>query len=334
MKINKIETSVFDEKEYNRVYFSSMLNKMYKMFHYENLPETIPERIFDKFLFENGNCFFTKHNEKFYVFVGGFGGIPNEYYEPTEYIVANPYLKLEKSFKIGIEGVLIRNDSSMLGILPILKKYSELQRHSEISLKMSVIFSRSPFLISGTDDKTKESSEFFIKKLFNGDFSVIGDNAFLESLKIHDIPNNNNVLNCIEVNQYIKASAYNAIGLDSVLNQKRERLNENEIAINSGALIPLCEDMLQCRKKAIEEINKMFNLEISVELSSTWRTQKETFDSVQVSHETKTEDETIEDETNVSHETIEDETNVSHETIENETNVSHETIEDEIEGRR
>ena len=292
MKINKIETSVFDEKEYSRVYFSSMLNKMYKMFHYENLPDTIPPRIFDKFLFENGNAFFTKHNDKFYLFLGGLGGIPNEYYEPTEYIVSNPYLKLEKNFKIDVDGVLIRNDSSMLGVLPILRKYSELQRHSEISLKMSVIFSRSPFLISGTDERTKESSESFIKKLFDGDFSIIGDNAFLESLKIHDIPSNNNVLNCIEVNQYIKASAYNAIGLDSVLNQKRERLNENEIAINSGALIPLCEDMLQCRREAIDKINKMFNLNISVDLASTWKTQKETFDSVQVSHETETEDET------------------------------------------
>ena len=308
MKINKTEACVFDEKEYNRVYFSSMMNKMYKMFHYKNLPDTIPPRIFDKFLFENGNAFFAKHNDKFYVFFGGLGGVCDEYYEPTEYIISNPYLKLEKSFKIGIDGVLIRNDSSMLGVLPILRKYSELQRHSEISLKMSVIFSRSPFLISGTDERTQESSQYFIKKLFDGDFSVIGDNAFLESLKIHDIPNNANILNCIEANQYIKASAYNAIGLDSVLNQKRERLNENEIAINSGALIPLCEDMLQCRKEAIDKINKMFGLNISVGLASTWKTQKETFDSVQVSHETKTEDET---ETSVSHET---ETSVSHET--------------------
>ncbi len=291
MKVDKTKTSVFDEKEYNRVYFSSMLNKMYKMFHYKNLPDTIPPRVFDKFLFENGNAFFTKHNEKFYLFLGGLGGVPNEYYEPTEYIVANPYLKLEKNFKIDIDGILIRNDSSMLGVLPILRKYSELQRHSEISLKMSVIFSRSPFLISGTDERTKESSESFIEKLFNGDFTVIGDNAFLESLKIHDIPNNNNVLNCIEVNQYIKASAYNAIGLDSVLNQKRERLNENEIAINSGALIPLCEDMLQCRREAIDKINKLFNLNITVDLASTWKTQKETFDSVQVSHETETKEE-------------------------------------------
>ena len=291
MKINKTETSVFDEKEYNRVYFSSMMNRMYKMFHYKNLPDTIPPRIFDKFLFENGNSFFTKYNDKFYIFVGGLGGLPNEYYEPSEYIVTNPYLKLEKNFKIDIDGVLIRNDSSMLGVLPILRKYSELQRHSEISLKMSVIFSRSPFLISGTDERTKESSESFIKKLFEGDFSIIGDNAFLESLKIHDIPNNDNLLNCIELNQYIKASAYNAIGLDSVLNQKRERLNENEITINSGALIPLCEDMLQCRKEAIDKINKMFGLNISVDLASTWKTQKETFDSVQVSRETETKEE-------------------------------------------
>ena len=302
---------IYNEKKYMETYKNDTLNRLARMFHYENLPDSIPSRILDKFLFENGNCIFTKYNEKFYVFVGGFGGVLNEYYEPTKYIVSNPYLNLEKEFEIGVDCEIIRNDSNMCGILPIVEKYGYLQRNSEISLDMSVIFSRSPFLISGMDERTKESANEFIDKLTRGDYSVIGDNAFLDSLKIHDIPNNQNIQHCIEANQYIKASAYNAIGLDSVLNQKHERMNETEVTINESCMIPLYEDMLQCRKNAIEKINKKYNLNIKVELASSWKTQKETFDNLQVTKDTVTQDESVNSE-NVSHETNSE--NVSHET--------------------
>lgn len=290
---------IYNEKKYMETYKKDMLNRLSRMFHYENLPDSIPSRILDKFLFENGNCIFTEYNDKFYVFVGGFGGILNEYYEPTKYIVSNPYLNLEKEYEIGVDCEIVRNDSNMCGVLPILEKYGYLQRNSEISLDMSVIFCRSPFLISGMDERTKESANEFIDKLSGGDFSVIGDNAFLDSLKIHDIPNNQNIQHCIEVNQYIKASAYNAIGLDSVLNQKHERMNETEVTINESCMIPLYEDMLQCRKNAIEKINKKYNLNIKIELASSWKTQKETFDNLQVKTDTDTEDESED----VSHET-------------------------------
>ena len=302
---------IYNEKKYMETYKNDILNRLARMFHYENLPDSIPSRILDKFLFENGNCIFTKYNEKFYVFVGGFGGVLNEYYEPTKYIVSNPYLNLEKEFEIGVDCEIIRNDSNMCGILPIVEKYGYLQRNSEISLDMSVIFSRSPFLISGMDERTKESANEFIDELTRGDYSVIGDNAFLDSLKIHDIPNNQNIQHCIEANQYIKASAYNAIGLDSVLNQKHERMNETEVTINESCMIPLYEDMLQCRKNAIEKINKKYNLNIKVELASSWKTQKETFDNLQVTKDTVTQDESVNSE-NVSHETNSE--NVSHET--------------------
>ncbi len=309
--IDMLKDIIYNEKKYMDIYIKDMLNRLSRMFHYVNLPDSIPSRIFDKFLFENGNCIFTEYNGKFYVFVGGFGGILNEYLEPTKYVVSNPYLNLEKEFEIGVDCEIIRNDSNMCGVLPILEKYGYLQRNSEISLDMSVIFSRSPFLISGMDERTKQSADEFIAKLSGGDFSVIGDNAFLDSLKIHDIPNNQNIQHCIEVNQYIKASAYNAIGLDSVLNQKHERMNETEVTINESCMIPLYEDMLQCRKNAIERINKKYNLNIKVELASSWKTQKETFDNLQAKTDTDTKDESD----NVSRETIQEvKTDVSRET--------------------
>ena len=40
--------------------------------------------------------------------------------------------------------------------------------------------------------------------------------------------------------------------------------------MNADCLIPFIDDMLKCRQTAIEKINNMFGLNISVELNSVW----------------------------------------------------------------
>ena len=74
----------------------------------------------------------------------------------------------------------------------------------------------------------------------------------------------------IESEQYIKASWYNDLGLNANYNMKRESINSGESQLNDDALLPLIDDMLQCRKNAIEKINSMFDTSISVSLASAW----------------------------------------------------------------
>ncbi len=93
------------------------------------------------------------------------------------------------------------------------------------------------------------------------------------------------------MNQYIKASAFNELGLDANFNMKRERLTVNEVELNTSILIPLADDMLEQRKIAVEKINEMFGTDITVDLSSVWKMQKETVDKATESQETETEQE-------------------------------------------
>ena len=73
-----------------------------------------------------------------------------------------------------------------------------------------------------------------------------------------------------EFQQYMKASLYNEIGLSANFNMKRERLTANEVEANTDNLYPLVDDMLNCRRLAIEKINEMFGLNIEVEFNSSW----------------------------------------------------------------
>ena len=283
---------LYNKDKYLDNFIDDMLIKVNQMFHYENLPDTIPKRILEKYLTESGYCIFTKHNDKFVILQGGLGGELNEYYEYTKCIVANPYLKLNKEYTLNDDCILIRNDSRMKGLIPILSRYAVLCGDCEISINMLTNVLRSQYLISAGDNKTKESADNFIKRLFDGDFSCIAENTFLDGVKVHGVSGDSKYIQqFIELNQYLKATAYNEIGLNANFNMKRERLNQNEVDLNTSILIPLADDMLEERKKAVELINEKYGLDISVDLSSVWKMTKESVDNATQTQETETEEE-------------------------------------------
>lgn len=257
-----------------------MLNRTQVMFDYKRLPETIPARNLEIMLQLNGNIFFTEVEGKHYVFTGGLGGKPDVYYEPTIYTVANPALAFSKNLRIGEDGVLIRNDSYGVGLLPMFQKYAALLAENEITMRVADINNRITFLLSAADDRTKASAEKFMDDVKNGKLSVISDNAFLESLKVLPAATQNSVrlTDLIEFEQYLRAGWFNDLGINANYNMKRESISPNEAQLNDDALLPLVDDMLEMRRLGIEEVNKMYNLDIEVNLSSSWL--KEQLDQV------------------------------------------------------
>lgn len=295
-------------------YIRKMLAITQAMFVYKGLPETLPQSNLENLLQTNGNVFVTEVDGKMYAFTGGLGGTPSAYNEATEYIVSNASLNLNKSYKIDVDGVLIKNDSGANSLLPIFGKYGVLCSDTLLSLNTCSVLSRITMLISASDDKTKQSADDFVNKIIQGDFSVIGENAFFKGVNLQSISTQsaNQITQLIELLQYFRASAFNEIGLNANYNLKRERLNTSEVQMNVDALNPYVDNMLQERKKAVEKINAMFGTAISVELGSSWAIRKE-------ENKTETETEVTETET---------ETETDTET-ENETETETETETDE-----
>ena len=74
----------------------------------------------------------------------------------------------------------------------------------------------------------------------------------------------------IELQQYLKASWFNEIGLNANFNMKREYLSTEEIQASTDLLIPLSDDMLMCREQGIKAVNELFGTNISVKKNSAW----------------------------------------------------------------
>ena len=248
-----------------------MLAKTISMFEWQNLPDTIPYKELEKMLQVSGYAFITKHNGELYAFTGGLGGELDVYNNPTEIIINNPALKLNKTFNLEKDGVLIINDDFLLGLMPIFNRYNTFLVENDINMMVYGYNNRTQKLISASDDKTKASAELVVRKSIDGDIAVIGESFMFDGIKVHSPSNNGNpITNLTEFHQYIKGSLYNEIGLSANFNMKRERLTTSEVEQGDDSLFPFVFNMLKCRMKAVEKLNEMFDLNINVDFGSVW----------------------------------------------------------------
>ena len=242
------------------------------MFTYEGLPDTIPVQWLESYLQRNGSCCIAEHEGKLYAFLGNAGGEPDEYYQPTTYTVANPALNLSKTFDIGVDCVYCKNDYEALGLVPLISRYCGLMTENLLTVRLSDINMRMMNLLSAPDDNTLQSTKQYLKDLEEGKLGVVGETPFFEGLKLQSkgVGNGDYMIQFIELQQYLKGSMYNELGINANFNMKREALSGQEVALNDDALMPLIDDMLKHRRAMCDELNEMFGLEVSVDYGSTW----------------------------------------------------------------
>ena len=281
----RIEHDLLDKSWGIHLYIRQWLRMTNQMFKWKNLPETIPARIVELYLQTYGQIFFTEVKGEYYVFFGAAGSTPDVYYEPTEFIVANPALNFSKNLKIGSEGVLIRNDSQFMGLLPIMERYAKQMVENDISIFDAQQNMRIQSLIVASTDNAKKSAELYLERVSQGKTGIIMGKALLDDGGIQTKPfattgTSNGLSQLIEMHQYLKASLLGELGLNANFNMKRERINTAESELNQDALLPLVDDMLAMRKMACREINEMYGLDIDVEKNSTWELETEQEDAV------------------------------------------------------
>lgn len=255
-----------------KLYVTQALCRTQSMFRYINLPDTIPQRSLELYIQTGGSCCIAEHNGELYAFFGTFGGEPDEYYMPREYIVANPALNFSKQFKIHEECVVIPNDSMYMGLMPIFRRYATMMAENDVTMYVADINMRIASLLTGDTDRDIASAEAYIEKIKAGKIGIAITTPFMDGIKAQPYgdTNANHVSKLIELQQYFKASMFNDIGLNSNYNMKRETIVSAEIELNADALFPFVDDMLRCREVALEEVNKLFGTDIRVELNSSW----------------------------------------------------------------
>ena len=278
-------------------YVMLMFDRTNQMFEYTGLPDTIPSEMLETYLQINGHIGFVKWDDKVYALPGGMGGPPDPYYRPTYYVIANPALGGSKICKIKNylppydrtdwdtypDCVLMKNDTNFRGLFYVFARYATELTENDIYIRSAQINSRQQALISAQTDREIASANEYISSLEKGKLAVVAETPFIDGIKAANISvqGANTIIQLIELQQYLKASWYNEIGLNANFNMKREYLSEEEIRNSTDVLLPLIDDMLRCRKEAIETINSTFGTEISVKKNSAWENKQNELDTEQ-----------------------------------------------------
>lgn len=265
------------------LYFDMLVNKVCNLFKWENLPETVDERFLMVNLMLGGRVCWFDHNGRIYALDGNWGGEPNVYYRPTQFIVANPVigsktltvLNKDGSNSIDkLDGILMPltdadyfNDSEQGGLYRLIYQTAGLLADNISSLNVSQINGRVSQIWTADNDTMARTVEEVVRDIYEGHPYRVVSQDILN--KVNAVPTaqtgqSNTLLNLIEAHQYILASFYNEIGIPSQWNMKRERVNTAETELMTGSLDVSVYNMEKNLKAAVEKINELFGTDISV----------------------------------------------------------------------
>lgn len=193
------------------------------------------------------------------------------YYQPTEFILANPRsseLNLKNRYELHKEGELLKFMPDYMGIFDIISYYAEKLSALDNAINMSIINNKFAFILAAKNKATAEALKKILDKINKGEPAVFIDKMlmndpndqstpwqFLELQKLKE--------NYITDKQLIDfqtiLNAFDAeIGINTVPYQKAERFvsaEANSRQIDSQARIITA---IECLKSSIKDIKKLY----------------------------------------------------------------------------
>ena len=271
-----------------RTYFKLLTNKamsLFKLSGTEDL-EAFDERYFMEQLILRGKVAVAQFDDKLYALTGNWGGEPNAYYEPTQWIVANPILG-SKTLKVlnkdgskdisGLDGVVIAltdfdylTDNLNGGLYPLIYKYSGLLADNDVSLNIAQINGRLNVVLTADSENIANQAEDVLKDLYDGKPYRVLYQDLMDKIQVNPVAaagTNNTIMSLIEAKAHLLQDFYSEIGIASQGNLKRERVNTAETELMTGCLDISIWNMLKNLKEGIEKVNELFGTSISVELN-------------------------------------------------------------------
>lgn len=279
-----------DKNKIFRCLINNMLKRTLGMFEYKNLPETLSARSIEKYLQGSGTCLIVNVTEEMitnpeakgkaglYALPCKAGGILDANYLPTTAIVTSSYLGFSGEFDLTKdEAVYMWNDSLLEGLSKLFSLYASELTDNIMTLHFQEVHNRILTIIKALSEDDKKDAKDFFTSYEDGAFVSLMTEQLMKGINPPDKSEpfkgsaNTSIKDTLEARQWLLAHWNIEIGLNDNYNMKRESLNENEIEANSDTLTTLIDDMMKCRKMKVEEINRIYGTNISVDFASSWK---------------------------------------------------------------
>lgn len=250
-------------QEHTSQLYNRFLNLAINRFKWDNLPEGLTSRKIEQFLIEHGQVFFHKTEQGTILCLPCSGTKEyNIYNEPTHYhVFGNRY---NKDISID-EGVLIRNNSLATCDSDDLLLFAERINEVEQTMDVNLFQQNTPYVFL-CDSNERLTFKNILQQVKDFKYAIFGR----KSLKMQStdvLPTKAEYL--LDRLQDHKTALMNELltflGINNSNADKKERLLVDEVNANNDFILVNIDHMFEERKKAVDEINKKFDLNIIVE---------------------------------------------------------------------
>lgn len=264
-----IESGVLNVN-YEAFYYERLKELAISIFEWQNLPDSVDERFLELTLFENGSSiFFIDEVLGYLALCNSSGGNYDVYGYPAKRraYARNGYSKdLNENDSVIIYNNQLRTNSEM-DIRIFARKLAHIDRMIDVNTNAQ----KTPILITCDESQLLSFKNMYMK--YDGNQPVIfGDkNLTRDSFKALNTtaPYNSDKLYELKTQVWNEALTY--LGISNINVTKKERLITDEVTRNQGGIIASRYGRLNARRKACEEINKMFGLNISVDYREDYK---------------------------------------------------------------
>ena len=273
-----VDRQFWESAKYNnwsfRQYYNRLVELSVSMFDWKNVPDTIDVRYLELALFGDGMAVFFYDDVLGYLALRcAIGGQLNVYRIPTmrRAYAANGYNKqLDENNSVIIFNNFLHTNS-MLDVEMFSRRLYNLDRAIDVNANAQ----KTPILI-----QCEESQRLTLKNVYmqyEGNQPVIfGDkNLNPNSVKVLQTgaPYVADKLYQLKVQLWNEALTY--LGISNINITKKERLITDEVTRNQGGTMASRYSRLMMRKKACEEINRMFGLNMDCEYREDTRVEED-----------------------------------------------------------
>ena len=256
------DSAMMNSIEYN-YYFNRLKSLAISMFKWSNLPTSIDERFMEEILFTDGQIVFFRDEVmgELALQVGGLGDF-NVYKIPRSRraFAVNGYQRnLTDENSVLIYNNVVRTNT-LHDIAMFAKRLWNLDRVIDVNCNAQ----KTPILIR-CDQKERLTMTNLYKE-YDGNAPVIFGDKNLDISRFEVLRTDAPFVatNVYTIKQNIWNEALTYLGINSNT-YKRERMNEQEVANNTGETYANRYNRLNTRKTACKQINDMFGLNVDVE---------------------------------------------------------------------
>ena len=234
------------------------------IFKWDNLPNGINERWIEKYLFDIGECMFFKDPILGFRVSKSIDKGINIYNEPIDLEPESTGLTEPKTYKNGIDAVLIKNNDLSIPTLPTLQLYAYRLADLTRAQDVNITAQKTPILII-TSDRQKLTMKNVFNQWSGNEPVIYGDKEMnIDGVKVlkTDAPI---VFDKIQIQKHqLWNEVMTFLGVNNANQDKKERLVDDEVQANNEQ-VKICLDvMLKARQSACMDINRIFGTNIKV----------------------------------------------------------------------